>query len=329
LFAAPCFPLSRHPRSSQFPLVRVPLPVVLLLCFLVVGGMWWHTTIGLDFLSPPSEEEIAAIHAQAEASLPQAVLREDELPAPPPPPPAPAAPVAEPPPEPVIELGDLETPPELSSYSQFAENGASYLIDLASLLESEGEFQRAALAWERVLDSTKPEPDQAAAAIAAARRIEPSLPAWNEDPAAAIPITLHAGTGKKLAPSLKPVLEEIAAEVDRASSGTLTTTVAIATGNSDFVPDGPIPVAMWISGGKNAESTDVLSFTVRDNETLPQDVLRTVVLLIRNHFEKSQILTPPTVPPRDEEPAAALSHRITRLSWHRFGLSLQPQPAEE
>ncbi len=310
---------------------RVPIPIVLVLCLIVVGMMWWRGTRGADFLTPPPEEELAAIRTRVEASLPRADSPEDAISVPSPPAQQPdesPADASRPVPvEPEIDPGDLVSAPRLSAYSELGEKGASHLIELASLLESEGHFQRAMLAWERVLDSTGPDEEQAAAAMAAARRLRPTLPDWNVDPVGSISIVLHAGTGKKLAENLKPILAGIAGDIRRASSGIIEADVSVAAGSSSLGEDGPVPVAMWISGGgKDSPSTDVLSFTVKDQETLPQDLTRTIILLIRNHFEKTGTLTPPSIPSREEAGRDALEFRVTRLSWQNFGISLNQAP---
>jgi hypothetical protein len=46
--------------------------VVLLLCACVIGGVWWHGTRSHDFLTPPPESKLAAIHAKAGSSPPPA-----------------------------------------------------------------------------------------------------------------------------------------------------------------------------------------------------------------------------------------------------------------
>ncbi len=305
--------------------MRVPLPIAIILSLIVIGVVWWRGTAGIDFLTPPSDAELAAIRNRVEMSLPQANLRDDAISVPDTPPPLPEPVVIEKPPEPEIDLGDLSSAPGLSAYAEFGEKGSSYLIELASLLESEGQFQRALLAWERVLDSTDADPAQAAAAMAAARRLRPTLPDWNVDPQGAVSITLHAGTGKKLAASLEPILAQVAKDIGRASSGILAVEISVASGTSSLDEDGPTPVAMWISGtGEGSSSTDVLSFTVKDLETVEPEVMRTVILLVRNHFEKSRTLTAPTVPPRDEPARTALELRVTRLSWQSFGRALGP-----
>lgn len=305
--------------------MRVPIPLVLLLCLSVIGGMWWTTTRKMDFMIVPSAEKLAAVRAKAEESNAQP----DRMGEPVKPPTLKQtdphlAPEPVPPP---IELGDLDSPPTLEAYSERALDGHAKLAELAALLEKEGQFQRSLLAWERSLDVTKPDATQAAAAIASIRRLRPTLPDWNNDPNTAIHIVLHAGTGPSLAPTLKPVLEEAAKQITLASAGILRVTADLAVGKRS-APKGPIPAALWLSGpSKESTSTDVLSFTVASNEILLDEVYRTAFQLISNHLKRSAQFTPLVDPVQGETSLQALESNITRLSWREFGKSLNASPA--
>ncbi|MBX3741793.1 MAG: hypothetical protein KF712_12425 [Akkermansiaceae bacterium] len=310
--------------------MRVPVPLVLFLCLSVIGGMWWANTKGMDFMTPPTAAQIAEIQEKAEASNAQPERMNEPVK----PPtlrqglPEAAAPDVAPQP-PAVELGDLDSPPTLESYSDRALDGHAKLAELATLLEKEGEFQRALLAWERSLDMTKPDTAQAAAAIASIRRLRPTLPDWNTDPAAAVHIVLHAGTGPSLAPALKPVLEEAARELSIASGGTLRVTADLAVGKRN-APKGPIPAALWLSGPtKESASTDVLSFTVEPTDDLAKEVYETAFQLIASHLKRSGQLTPPVEPAGEETSLEALQSNITRLSWREFGKSLNTATPDE
>jgi hypothetical protein len=310
--------------------VRVPVPLVLLLCLSVIGGVWWMNTKGMDFMTPPTPSQVAEIQEKAESSNAQPERMNEPVK----PPtlrqglPEAAAPDVVPQP-PVIELGDLDSPPTLEAYSDRALDGHAKLTELAAVLEKEGEFQRALLAWERSLDMTKPDTAQSAAAISAIRRLRPTLPDWNTDPAAAIHIVLHAGTGPSLAAGLKPVLEEAARELTLASGGTLRVTADLAVGKRN-APKGPIPAALWLSGPtKESASTDVRSFTVEPEDDLTKDVYQTVFQLVSSHLKRTGRLTPPVEPAGEGTHLEALQSHITRLSWREFGKSLNTSTPEE
>lgn len=313
--------------SRQVARVRVPIPVVILLVLAVVGGTWWQNTRHLDLMTPPSEARLEFIRAQAELSFP--ALKEADEPekpvvvAPPEPPP----PVE--PPKPEIDLGDLTTPPTLVDYALRAPEGAPHLIELATALEEKGEFQRALLAWERVLDLGKPDDSQSATALSAIKRLHPTLPDWNTKPEAAIVITLHAGTGKKLAKTITPVLENVAKDLERASSGIVKVKTQVTAGKTSA--KGATPVALWLAGpDKKSVSTEVLSFTVEKPEALREEVLKTTYQLIRGHMARTTAYTPPSAPAEGESIQEALATRVTRLCWSELAtaLNLPPKKAE-
>lgn len=307
--------------------MRVPIPLVVFLSLAVVVGVWWYGSRNADFLTPPSAAKLAEIRASVESSLPPADHPAETVPAPPeitePAPPPPAEEV-----KPSIDLGDLNAPPSLQEYSDHAPKGAAHLIELAVLLEAEGEFQRALLAWERVLDAGKPEEGQAAAAITAIKRLRPTLPDWNTEPAKAIAITLHAGAGKKTARIITPVLEETARDLEHASAGILKITAKVTAGRDQKRAADPAPVALWLTGpNKESRSTEVLSFTVASPETLREQIHKTVFSILRGYL--GHATTAQTPPPAlgDGTPALdALNSHITRRHWQELGTALNHPP---
>jgi hypothetical protein len=302
--------------------VRVAIPWVILLALLVIVVTWWGGTKDMDFLTPPSDDELAQIRHRVEAALPRASSAMDAISVPE------KNRIAVAVARPLVELGDVTSRPTLEEYMDRAANGATYLIELANLLEAQGHSQRTLLAWERVLDRVPADENQRQAAIDAIQRLKPTLPDWNTDPATRIPVVLQAGTGRKLAEALEPVLEKAARDLEKASSGILSVTARVNAARDNLVADGPVPVALWLCGpDKDSPSTDVLSFTVAAPDTLENDVLRTAYQLIRGHFRESEILVRPPVMPDEGDPVDALEFRITRRIWHAFGLSLQAMPA--
>jgi len=309
--------------------VRVSFLWVILLSLSVVGGVWSFGIRHKDFLTPPSEAQLAVIRGQVEVRLSQ----QDSVPEPEPPPapePIPAEPVAVEEPKKEIDLGDLSAAPELTLYAERSPEGSPSLIELAKALEEKGHFSRALLAWERVIDLTRPDGEQSAAAFGAIRRIHPTLPSWNLDPTKAIPVTLHAGTGKSMAKKLRPVLEEVAQELGKASSGILIFSAKVTAGKTDLTANGPTPVALWLAGpSKDSTSTEVLSFTVESKDNLRLDVLKTIFQLMRGHLNQTTSYTTPAALANEEDPLDALSYRFTRLCWHEFGESLRLPPEKD
>ena len=283
----------------------------------------------MDFVTPPSAEKLGQIRLSAKFLLP-AEEKPENLPPPSPPLPPVVAELPLPPveePKPAVNLGDLTTPPTLQSYGELASEGPERLTELAMALEAHGEFSRALLAWERVVDLTKPNETQAAAAVSSIKRLRPTLPDWNGQPDAAISIVLSAGTGKKLAKTLSPILEGVARDLEAASSGILKVKATVTTGRTNTVK-GPVPVALSLAGtGKKPSATGTLSFTADSPDGLRAEILKTVFQLIRGQLSRTTAYTPPAALGEKEDPQSALNFRVTRLCWSEFaaGLNLPAQ----
>lgn len=293
----------------------------------MIGGSWWYHTRGADFLTPPAEPELAAIRERVEASLPRPDRPADAVSVPGDKLGGVAVPEAQ------LDLGDLNAAPELDAYADQSEMGAGHFIRLAEVLETRGEFQRALLAWERVIDLGSPKPEERLSAITAIERLRPTLPSWNNDKASAVPVVLHAGSGPKYSKELESALKSVARKLNRASSGVLNVTSNVSVGRATASGDGPVPVAVWLAGpGREAASTDVMSFTASDPEQIERQVVGTVFTLVRGHMMRSQSVNPPE--PADDEdetgdPSEDFAKKVTRLGWMVFGTSLNQLPDAE
>jgi len=277
----------------------------------------------MDFMSPPSEARLEFVRVRTESSFPRADQTDDAISvpvveAPPPPPPEP--------PKPPIDLGNLEEPPVLQQYGERSVQGAGSLVELAQALEAKGEFARALLAWERVMDLGKADEGQMSTALSAIVRLRPTLPDWNTKPETAIQIQLQAGTGKTQAKALTPILEAVGKDLERASAGILKVKPVITAGKNS-PGKGPVPIALWLTGmDKKSGTTEVLSFTTDKTEALKDEVTRTVFQLVRGYLAKGTSYTPPTGLAEGDVPLEALSYRVTRLCWSEFATSLNLKP---
>lgn len=324
------FPLSGCGAPSHLPPVRVPIFIVLLLAITVVSATWWVGTRDYDFVTPPSAEKLA--FARLQASKIGSVSGPNDLPVPftsqdgqPPKPPEP-----EPPKEPEINLGSLETAPGLEAYAVDSQQGADHLVKLATALEAKGSFQRALLAWERVIDLGKADAETQLIAVAAVKRLRPTLPSWNIDPEGAIPLVLHAGTGPATAPTLKPLLEEASRLLGDASDGVVAVVPELAVGKKAVDASGPAPIAIWLSGpAVDSPSSEVLSFTVSDPATLRDQLFRTLYKLVSGQLSGKTAYTPPLTLQSTEDPVEGLTNRVTRLCWREMATALNltlPKP---
>jgi hypothetical protein len=280
----------------------------------------------MDFLTPPSTAKLEEIRMKIESSLPRTDLVDDAISVPiPVVVPEPPPPVE--PPKPAIDLGDLTTPPTLQNYGELSPQGAAYLIELAVALEEKGQCLRALLAWERVLDLTKPDPIQAATAVSSIKRLRATLPDWPAKPEAALSIVLHAGTGKKLAKSLTPTLEMVARELEQASAGIVKIKTKLNIGKTGTATKGPSPVALWLAGSNpKSRATEVISFTADSPATLREEILEKVFMLIISDLSRTTAYTPPAGLAAGEAPQDALRFRVTRLCWSEFAATLNLPP---
>ncbi len=308
--------------------MRIPFFIAIPACLLTVFVIWWIGTMDMDFLTAPSEARLQQIRSEALATLPVSTVQDDAIsirvPFPVPDPDLPERAEDDIP----VELGDITSDPVLDTYSDRAPEGSAKLLSLASGLEKAGAFERALLAYERVLDLSQSNPEEILSATSSIRRLKPTLPFWNNDPDEALPITIHIGTGARFAKVLPEIMDRISKDLGNASSGLLRFSHRLNIGRSIQDTDAPAPVALWITGGDaESPSTDVLSFTTNDNEELRDDLLKTIFNLIRGHLSKSTAYSP--APEITDEPLPALETNITRLLWRETGVLLNPEVEEE
>lgn len=306
-------------------MMRIRLLAAIPLCLLTVTLVWWAGTRAMDFLTPPSETKLSEIRAEALASLPVSRMEADAISIKVPPPafdpniPDTTA-ILDP-----AELGDIISSPFLDSYSDRAPDGAEKLLAIAAALEQAGASQRALLAYERVLDLSQSDPLPIQSAVAAIQRLKPTLPDWNPIPETAAQAVIHIGTGEKFSNILPDLLALITRDLSNASSGIVRFSHDLHIGRTTQTNEAPTPVALWITGSfENAQTTDVLSFTTDDPQTLRHIILKTTFNLIRGHLSKTASHNP--APEALEDPLEALESHITRLLWNEFGKSLNPEP---
>lgn len=300
--------------------MRVPWPIVILLCVVVPGGIWWYGARGKDFVTPPSEQRLAERRQELGDMPPPVAPQPIEKPASPVVPP--------PPPEPPIEAGDVATAPALNAYAAEAKTkGADHLLKLAAKLEEHGATARALLACERVLDLAKGDPVQSAAALKAIKRLRPNVPPWNVDPEGAQPLVLHLGASPAMAAKLKPALESVPVAIGRASSGIVAVTTELAVGKKPAGGAEATPVALWLTGGAaGTPSTEVASFTMVSPEALEKEMLSAVFELVRARVSRSAAFGAPLAIGADESPADALATHLTRLAWQEFVKGMNTVP---
>ena len=220
-----------------------------------------------------------------------------------------------------FELGDLVSSPGLGAYRDFARGESpDRLFELSSTLRARGEFQRALLAFERVIDTSMAEPNSRAEAAQGIAALTKNLPNWNIDPSNEMILNLHLGMAHKPSDHLRDVLQEVAARI-RGSSGDQLS--IIPTMNSSDNPDSPNnnPIALWLSApGDNTTSSAVITLRLtRNDEEHLQEISSAVFKTIRSHLTQFGY---PSASENLKKGEDYLSRQITRLMWRDFAQSL-------
>lgn len=303
---------------------RVSLLIVIPLCAATVAITWWRGTRKMDFLAPPTEAEIEAVKAQTINSVPgrsglfsvpsQVESEEPKIP----------EPFRE---RPLLDTGDPTKPPLLSTYADGAEKGADALIQLAAYMEDYGYSARALLAWERVLDKTKPDAAQREAAYEGILRLRPTAPLWNVDPASAKRLKLEVTVPPKATSNeLTEAVKAVAAEMENISSGQVifdSEVLMTKKGN----PFKGMSVKI-VGPGDKAPTTGTfqLDQMPATPDIVTYQLYSGIFRLVAAHVAETTAFTPPVAPSNGEDPRTALWQRITRLVWLEFAKSLQPPP---
>lgn len=297
--------------------MRVPLTITIPSCLTVIGLSWWLGTHDRDFMREPDAATLEQIRIRAQQAIPLPEQpgetgNQGEH--------APGRPI-------LLGPAEIRRPATLSDFRRHASAGAARLIELAESLEQGGDPQRALIAWERVIDSAKPDPTQTRQALDQIRRLRQGLPAWNPNREDAIPIVMHAGTGKRSAERIRAHLDEAARQLEAASSGILKVEVEIATGDDDPASLLPTPVALWLSGpGNTTRSTYIGSITVDATGEPVENLGHSLFRILRGYVDRELALTPPAEPGSDTPIAEVFKHHISRYAWQELGKTLNLAP---
>lgn len=220
-----------------------------------------------------------------------------------------------------LDLGDLKTSPGLAAYRGFAqENEPDRLFDLSSSLRARGQFQRALLAFERVIDSSNASPAILKEAAQGIRTLAPTLPNWSIDPTNEFSLTLQLGTSQPASPELKGALLEVATTIRKSSSDQIEITPKITTRKSPGeIPDQPITI--WLSSTEEkAKQTPITNLRISSGlEEATDEISFAIFQTVRAELTS---LSYPPAPTLQISGKDLLSNYITRLMWRDFARNL-------
>ncbi len=220
-----------------------------------------------------------------------------------------------------LELGDLEASPGLDTYRSFAEsNDPDRLFELSSTLRARGQFQRALLAFERIIDTSKAESTTLDEAAKGIETLAPTLPSWNVDPTTEISLILHLGTAKGASDNLKSALLQVATLIRASSSDLLEITPKISTNRSNTAVEDS-PISIWISTNeKDSPTTPVISLSPSaDQDQAIDGISLAVFKTVRSQLNALGYPSPPSFQASGKD---LLTTYITRLMWRDFAKSL-------
>jgi len=308
--------------------MRVSLPIVITSCLLVALITWLVSTHDMDFAKPPTPKQLVEISKDWEQDKPHIPASPPVNKAPPADNKKPTSPssAASSPLKPVkLPPLNLDHSPALSEYGTLGDKGGVIIIALATHLETIGEYQRALLAWERVIDTANPTEEERQQAATAIKRLKNELPPWNPDPTNDIPITLHAGAALKEEKNLEQALQSTADQISQTSGNILAVTTKTSIGKSHDPSTSSIPMAIWFSVHEaRAETPPVSSMIDPSQEHLLADQISAdAYSLVRTHLTRETNFSPLPELPANANPNDWLKYHVTRLMWREFANSLK------
>ncbi len=219
-----------------------------------------------------------------------------------------------------IPFGDLLISPGLGEYQEKAQLGALPLEDLGQRLQNAGHIQRAALAYERVLDSTPagtPIQEKVTQTLA---NLKVVLPPWNADPSTAIPLQIHINTART-------------PETLTGAITTLTELISVGSGQlcqpSFHIQSAPqpkhelpsLPLAIWMTlpeEDPEKPSLEVVTLAPDSDDNLDAELTTAVYRLLARRISAIGNLTPLPDLTESNDSEQAVVNRITRLAWQQI-----------
>jgi hypothetical protein len=313
---------------------RVSIFVVILLSLGAMALPWWLGTRDVDFLTPPSEAQLASLRGEITQALPTQIavplptdiqrVEQGKIQS-----------TIKPPPK--IDPGDLLASAPLETYREHTKSNAADFIELAVYLEEQSGNHRALLAWERVLDSCQPDAAQRTAALSGVLRLRPLVPLRLADAQAVSHLILAAKVSTGLpTDGLETALAESAATLTKCSAGILRfkaqverLTVPKKKGPKMFPPPA-VPAAVIslriAETGEGATATGQIDVPLSaDVAQMRRGILAAAYKLVSSQLAATTDLTPPAPLSANANPADALTTCITRLGWAVFDKSLRPE----
>lgn len=292
--------------------MNIPFKLAIPLLFIIPLVVWFSGVRKYDFMIPrtiPAGELRPDFASPVELEIGR--VPEEETGSPP---------KVDAPAMPEIDSGDFQTAPGLDEYIASAELGAPALLNLAQKLQSAGQVQRAVLAYERILDSTPLGGSASIEAEVALAHLKATLPLWNSDPAASVPLEIHFDTARD-PESLKGAITTLTELITVGSGNQCKPSfqIRLSSAPSQALPS--LPLAIWLTvpnEDPDKPSLAVVTLAPKSDEDLNSRLTHGLYRLLSRRIVSVGQLThlPPLL--QGEDPEHAIVNKVTRLAWQQI-----------
>ncbi|MDB4436132.1 hypothetical protein N9139_01510 [Akkermansiaceae bacterium] len=227
------------------------------------------------------------------------------------------------------DLGDLESIPGLDEYRSFARNNpALRLLDLSSTLQARGDFQRALIALERIVDTSEnPSPEEISQATEGIASLAPTLPRWSVDPETETELILLISGSKGASDTLKAAALDVATLIRKHSGDQLQIIPKVERLGSSLSTADTTSLAISFQREISKEKASTATLMIRGGgENEGEHYIKAVFRSVRGHLAAQGYPFPENfdIPAKD-----LLTLHITRLMWRDFAESLVPKKDEK
>ena len=322
-----------RPVVIHSTIMRIPWYIVTVLALSVIGLCAWLAIRDADFTNPPSADKVEKAVSDWQVSYPELPEKPKltqrkvvNIP-------NTSTPVAKAPKAPKIPTGNLGLSPALSHFTEHNSFEAASFIQLAKQLAKNPGFKNfSTLAWERAIDTGKPNTTEQQEAEQVLQRLKQNQTTWWADHSESLAIDLHIAIPIDRISDKEALSAQILDTIREASSHLITPNIVwrlddeaqqlwlkppTQSGNISPKTAIQIPVSIKPVEPGHASSTLHPRFT---EDAIYSAIYQSIASTLR--FSAS----PEPPQPSTLSPKEALHTGITRLHWQAFAFMLHNIP---
>jgi hypothetical protein len=298
--------------------VKIPIS----LCILISGGAfgisYWLGIRNYDFVTPPAGYN--NIDPELFLEIPEKNQGLDKVPSDPDKVPVTttSVPPVTKPAEVAVTIEDA-VGSQISDYVDQKNLGSEGYIELAEKLAADKKPEHSLVAWERVLDSSKPSVEQIKRAFDILKVQKPVLPCDKEN-SVALSITVHCSVPVDMKERATQMINRLISIIHLGSGHSLNVDPDISTIPISVGKPRP-PVTVWFSGKVESPRASFRTSSAKDLG-LDSKLDEVIFNIVGPYLEENSDLTPFTDIPSEINAEECLAYLITRHSWRTFGILL-------